>query len=131
MTKLATRSNKLSGVLAWELEPESGVCREEVTVVMQAGMDVGSAVAFDGTSKYVWIQASAVATLNADVGVVLTADADIPSLAAGDRKMTILKRGHAKIVGTALNYKDALSAPQKATVLAAFKVKNILDTVAV
>lgn len=131
MTKLATRSNKLSGVLAWELEPESGVCREEVTVVMQAGMDVGSAVQFDGTSKYIWIQASGVAALNADVGVVLTADADIPSLAAGDRKMTILKRGHAKIVGTALNYKDALSAPQKATVLAAFKVKNILDTVAV
>lgn len=131
MTKLATRSNKLSGVLVWELEPESGVCREEVTVVMQAGMDVGSAVAFDGTSKYVWIQASAVATLNADVCVVLTADKDIPSMTAGDQKMTVLKRGHAKIVGTELSYKDTLSAPQKATVLAAFKVKNILDTVAV
>jgi hypothetical protein len=131
MTKLATRSNKLSGVLAWELEPESGVCRETVTVVMQAGMDVGSVVAFDGTSKYVWVQASAVATLNADVCVVLTADKDIPSMTVGDQKMTVLKRGHAKVVGTALNYKDALSAPQKATVLAALKVKNILDTVAV
>jgi len=131
MTKLATRSNKLSGVLAWELEPESGVTREEVTVVMQAGMDVGSVVAFDGASKYVWVQASAVATLNADVCVVLTADKDIPSLTAGDQKMTVLKRGHAKIVGSALNYKDALSAPQKATVLAALKVKNILDTTAV
>jgi hypothetical protein len=131
MTKLATRSNKLSGVLAWELEPESGVCRETVTVVMQAGMDVGSVVAFDGTSKYVWVQASAVATLNADVCVVLAADKDIPSLTVGDQKMTVLKRGHAKVVGTALNYKDALSAPQKATVLAALKVKNILDTVAV
>lgn len=131
MTKLATRSNKLSGVLAWELEPESGVTREEVTVVMQAGMDVGSVVAFDGTSKYVWVQASAVATLNADVCVVLTADKDIPSMTAGDQKMTVLKRGHAKIVGTVLNYKDALSAPQKATVLAALKVKNILDTTAV
>lgn len=131
MTKLATRSNKLSGVLAWELEPESGVCREEVTVVFQTGMDVGSVVQFDGTSKYIWVQASAVATLNADVGVVLTADKDIPSLTAGDQKITILKRGHAKIVGTALNYKDTLTAPQKATVLAAFKVKNILDTTAV
>lgn len=131
MTKLATRSNKLSGVLAWELEPESGVCREEVTVVYQTGMDVGAVVQFDGTSKYIWVQASGVASLNADVGVVLTADKDIPSMTAGDQKITILKRGHAKIVGTALQYKDALSAPQKATVLAAFKAKNILDTVAV
>lgn len=131
MTKLATRSNKLSGVLAWELEPEAGVCREEVTVVYQTGMDVGAVVQFDGTSKYIWVQASGVASLNADVGVVLTADKDIPSMTAGDQKITILKRGHAKIVGTALQYKDALSAPQKATVLAAFKAKNILDTVAV
>ena len=131
MTKLATRSNKLSSVLAWELEPEQGVCREEVTVVMQAGMDVGSVVVFDGTSKYVWVQASAVATLNADVCVVLTADKDIPSMTAGDQKMTVLKRGHAKVVGASLNYKDALTAPQKATVMAALKVKNILDTVKV
>jgi hypothetical protein len=131
MTKLATRSNKLSGVLAWELEPESGVCREEVTVVFQAGMDVGAVVQFDGTSKYIWVQASGVAALNADVGVVLAAEVDIPSMTAGDRKITILKRGHAKIVGTALLYKDALSAPQKVTVLNAFKAKNILDTVAV
>lgn len=131
MTKLATRSNKLSGVLAWELEAEEGVCREEVTVVMQAGMDVGAVVAFDGTSKYVWVQASAVATLNADVCVVLTADKDIPSMTAGDQKMTVLKRGHAKIVGASLLYKDALSAPQKATVLAALKAKNIFDTVKV
>lgn len=128
MTKVATRSNKLSSVLAWELEPESGVCRETVTVVKQAGMDVGSVVQFDGTSKYIWVQASAVATLNADVCMVVAADTDIPSMTAGDQKMTVLKRGHAKIIGAAVNYKDALSAPQKATVMAAFKVKNILDT---
>lgn len=131
MTKLATRSNKLSGVLAWELAPDQGVCRESVTVVMQAGMDIGSAVVYDGTSKYIWVQASAVATLNADVCVVIDADKDIPSMTAGDQTMTVLKRGHAKIVGASLNYKDALTDPQKATVLAAFKVKNILNTVKV
>lgn len=128
MTKVATRSTKLTAVLGWELEPESGVCRETVTVVKQAGMDVGSIVQFDGTSKYIWVQASAVASLNADVCMVIAADTDIPAMAAGDQKMTVLKRGHAKIISAAVNYKDALSAPQKATVMAAFKAKNILDT---
>ena len=131
MTKLATHSNKLSGVLAWELAPEEGICREEVTVVMQAGMDVGAVVQFDGTSKYIWVQASGVASLNADTCVVLTADKDIPSMTVGDQKMTVLKRGDAKIIGASLLYKDALSAPQKATVLAALKAKNIFDTVKV
>lgn len=131
MTKLATRSNKLSGVLAFEEEAEAGVCRETVTVVYQVGMDVGAVVAFDGVSKYIWVAAASVATLNADVGVVLTAAGDIPSMTAGDQVITILKRGHAKIVGDSLQYKDALTAPQKATVLAAFKVKNIFNTVRV
>jgi hypothetical protein len=44
MTKLATRSNKLSGVLAFEEAAEYGVCRENVTVVVETGMDVGAAV---------------------------------------------------------------------------------------
>ncbi len=131
MTKLATRSNKLSGVLAWELEPESGVCRETVTVVVEAGLDVGAVVTSNGAGKYVWVEAADVATLNADVCVVLTADKDIPSMTAGDNTITVLKRGHAKIVGSKLTYKDTLTTNQKNTVLAALKVKNILDTVAV
>lgn len=44
MTKLATRSAKLSGVLAFEEAAEYGVCRENVTVVMESGMDVGAVV---------------------------------------------------------------------------------------
>ena len=44
MTKLASRSYKLSGVLAFEELPEYGVCRENVTVVVQSGMDVGAVV---------------------------------------------------------------------------------------
>jgi hypothetical protein len=42
MTKIATRSNKLSGVLAFEEQAEYGVCRENVTVTMETGMDVGA-----------------------------------------------------------------------------------------
>ena len=44
MSKIATRSNKLSGVLAFEEASEYGVCRENVTVVVETGMDVGAAV---------------------------------------------------------------------------------------
>ncbi len=44
MTKLATRSNKLTGVLAFEEMPEFGVCRENVTVTFETGMDVGAVV---------------------------------------------------------------------------------------
>ena len=44
MTLLATRSNKLSGVLAFETFPEYGVCREDVTVVVEDGLDIGAAV---------------------------------------------------------------------------------------
>jgi hypothetical protein len=44
MTKIASRSNKLSGVLAFEENAEYGVCRENVTVTFETGMDVGAAV---------------------------------------------------------------------------------------
>ena len=44
MTKLATRGQKLSGVLAFETHAEYGVCRESATVTMETGMDVGAVV---------------------------------------------------------------------------------------
>lgn len=44
MSKIATRSNKLSGVLAFEENAEYGVCRENVTVTFETGMDVGAVV---------------------------------------------------------------------------------------
>lgn len=43
-TAIATRSKKLSGILAFEQMPEYGVCREAVTVVIESGMDVGDAL---------------------------------------------------------------------------------------
>lgn len=53
--KLATRSNKLSGVLAFEENAEYGVCRENVTVTFETGMDVGAAIRrtiVSGTGTY-------------------------------------------------------------------------------
>lgn len=219
-TAIATRSKKLSGILAFEQTPEYGVCREAVTVVIETGMDVGAAlvrtlisptgtaaaavgvgdgvmgaitvaenatpgvyelkivkaaanagdftvtnpfgavvgtgtvaVAFigggmsftladggndfalgttmaitvAGTTKYKWIEAADVATLNDDVAVLIESDKNVPSLTAGDNTCAVLIRGTAGIVGANLAYKDSLSAGQLAAVLAKFKAKQILS----
>jgi hypothetical protein len=224
MTTLATRSKKLSGILAFEEDPEHGVCREAVTVVIETGMDVGAAlvrtlisptgtaaatvgtgngvmgtitvselatpdvytlrivkavsnagdftitnshgvivstgsvavahvgagmsftladgstdfivgdtiaITVAGTTKYKWVEAADVATLNDEVAMLMTADADIPSMTAGDNTCAVLIKGDAGIVGANLTYKDTLSAGQKAIVLAKFKAKRILNRTAV
>lgn len=126
MAKIATRGNKLSNVLAFEEMPEHGVCRKVVTVTMEAGMDVGAVLQYDGTSKYTWVTAASVATLNADVVVLIETVKDVPSAANGDQSFVVLARGHAGVTDKGLLFKGAaLSAPQKATVVAALLAKNI------
>lgn len=125
MTKLATRSNKLSGVLAFEEMPEYGVCRNAVTVTMEAGMDVGAVVQLNG-GVYTWVAAADVATLNADVRVVIETTKYVPSLAAGAQTMVVLSKGHAGVVDKGLLFKGAaLSDAQKLTVYTALRAKNI------
>lgn len=126
MTQLAYRGAKLSGVLAFEEMPEKGVCRRVVTVTMEAGMDVGAVLQFDGTSKYTWVAASNVATLNADVVVLIETVKDVPNLAAGDQQLVVLAKGHSGVATGGLLFKGAaLSQAQKDTVYAALRAKNI------
>jgi hypothetical protein len=125
MTKLATRSNKLSGVLAFEEMPDKGVCRRAVTVTVAAGMDVGAVLQFDGTSKYKWVANADVATLNADVAVLIETGLDVPSLTPGDYTMTVLRVGHAGVVDTGLLFKDVVSSNNKTIVYTALRAKNI------
>jgi hypothetical protein len=125
MTKLATRSNKLSGVLAFEEMPDKGVCRRAVTVTVAAGMDVGAVLQFDGTSKYKWVANADVATLNADVAVLIETGLDVPSLTPGDYTMTVLRVGHAGVVDTGLLFKDVVSSGNKTIVYTALRAKNI------
>jgi hypothetical protein len=125
MTKLATRSNKLSGVLAFEEMPSKGVCRRAVTVTVEAGMDIGAVLQFDGTSKYKWVKNADVATLNADVVVLIEAGLDVPSLTPGDYTAVVLRVGHAGVVDTGLLFKDVVSAPNKQLVYTALRAKNI------
>lgn len=125
MTKLATRSAKLSGVLAHEYAPEFGYCRKTATVTMEAGMDVGAVLRLSA-GKWVWVAAADVATLPADVAILIETAKDVPSATAGDQSFTILFRGPAGIVDIGMLYKGAaLSGAQKLTVQAALELKGI------
>ena len=133
MSKIGTRNLKLSGVLAHEYAPEFGYCRKTVTVTVEAGMDVGAVLRL-AAGKWVWVAAADVATLPADVAVLVESGGakDIPSLAAGDHQLAILFRGPAGVADLGLKYKGvALTAPQKLTVQAALEVKGITTRVAV
>jgi hypothetical protein len=123
--KLATRSNKLSGVLAFEEMPSKGVCRRAVTVTIQAGMDIGAVLQFDGTSKYKWVANADVATLNADVVVLIDDYAGVNTLTPGDYTLVVLRVGHAGVVDQGLLFKDAVTAPNKQIVYTALRAKNI------
>lgn len=125
MTKLASRSQKLSGVLAFEEMPEKGVCRRAVTVTVQAGMDIGAVLQFDGTSKYKWVANADVATLNSDVVVLIDDYAGVNTLTPGDYTLVVLRTGHAGVVDKGLLYKDAVTAPNQVIVQNALKAKNI------
>ncbi len=125
MAKIATRGKKLSGVLAFEEMPEHGVCRKVATVTVAAGMDVGAVLQFDGTSKYKWVANADVATLNADVAVLVETVVDVTTLAAGDYQLVILHKGHSGVTDKGLLYKDAVSAANQAIVHTALRAKNI------
>jgi len=125
MAKLASRSNKLSGVLAFEEMPDYGVCRKVVTVTVAAGMDIGAVLQFDGTSKYKWVANADVATLNADVAVLIESTLDVPSLAAGDYQLVVLYKGHAGVTDKGLLYKDTVTSGNQTIVQNALRAKNI------
>jgi hypothetical protein len=126
MTKLATQGGKLTDVLAHEYDPEFGYCRKTATVTVEAGMDVGAVLRL-ASGKWAWVEAADVATLTADVGVLIEAGfgADVPSLTAGDHSLTIMFRGPAGVKTAGLLYKDTLTTNQKATVQAALEAKGI------
>ena len=123
MATLATRKAKLSGVLRAELFPELGYSRKVATVTFQTAMDVGAVLQLSG-GKYIWVQASGVASLAADVAILIETDTELSTLSNGDASLLVLSRV-ATVVDSGLLYQDALTAPQKATVRAALEAKGI------
>lgn len=131
MTAIATRSTKLSQVLAFEEEAEYGYCREVATVTVAAGMDVG-AVLVKSSGKYVWINATAAAgDLSAGVAVLVDHYAGVNKLAAGDYQLAVLVRGPAGITSKSLTYSGAVNAAGKAAVVAQLAKQGIVDRVQV
>ena len=129
MSNLGSRSNKLTSVLAFEEMPETGFCRQTVTVTMQAGMDIGAVLQLI-SGKYVWVQQTTHAAA-VDVCVLIDHFKDPIGLAAGDYQLAVLYRGAAGVVDTGLSYKDALSASEKLVVQGKLAAKNIVTRTAV
>jgi hypothetical protein len=131
MTKIATMGRKLSGVLAHEYAPEFGYCRKTVTVTMETGMDIGAVLRLSA-GKWVWVAAADVATLPADVAVLIETAKNVSVAANGDQQFAVLLRGPAGVADFGLLYKGAaLTTNQKATVQAALEAKGIVTRVAV
>ena len=132
MTKLATHSEKLSNVLAWELAPETGYCRSTATVTVEAGMDVGAVVVLSG-GKYVWVKKADVATLGDDVRIVI--DVTVNTKSAGDASLTLLGSGTAitpaQVNRAGLKFKDALTSGQIDTVVGKLNARGIRTKVRV
>lgn len=72
MTTLATRSEKLSNVLAWESHADHGYCRSTVTVTVETGMDVGAVVVRSLTSPTATPVTTG--TGNGSIGTITVAD---------------------------------------------------------
>lgn len=132
MTKLATRSEKLSNVLAWELAPETGYCRSTATVTVEAGMDVGAVVVLSG-GKYVWVEKADVATLGNDVRIVI--DVTVNTKTAGDHSLTLLGSETAitpaQVNRAGLKFKDTLTSGEIDTVVGKLNARGIRTKVRV
>lgn len=130
MTAIASRSNKLSQIIAFEEGVHYGYCRETVTVTVQAGMDIGAALVLD-TGKYVWIDQAAAADLSAGVAVLVDHFADVPNLTAGDHSLAVLVRGPAGVTSASLLYDGVVDATGKAAMVAQLEAQGIVDRVQV
>lgn len=126
MTKIATRQQLLSDVLVYETP--FGHSRTVDTVTVEAGMEAGAVVVL-ASGKYKWVAAADVATLAADVRIVI--DEDVHKKPAGDAQLVTLSNafgGYAGVTREGLKFKDALSAGQVTTVIGKLAAKNIRAT---
>lgn len=129
MTAIASRSNKLSQIVAFEEGVEYGYCRETVTVTVEAGMDLGAALRLNA-GKYVWINQAGTATLTGGVAVLVDHFADVTKLTPGDHQLAVLVRA-AGVTSKSLIYKGVVDAPGKALVVAQLKAQGVVDRVQV
>lgn len=132
MPKIATRKTKLGDLLKGEFMPHVGYERQILTVEVDSDMEIGAVVQTDGDGTYSIVAQADVATLSADIAVVIDptiyegdystpADADIACLKGGPGAS-----GGAVIVREQLKFADALSSGEVDTVVAAIEALGIM-----
>lgn len=125
MASILSSVPEISDVVLYELLKEYGHCRVQATTLLTAAFVIGTVVQNDGDGTYSGVAAADVATLDADVAVVI--DDGIYGV-TGDTSITLLQMpagGVAGVKDIGLAYLDALSAGQKTTVQTALAVKGI------
>lgn len=132
MAAILSSRPEISDVVLYEQLKEYGHCRLDATVNVTAAFQIGTVVDNDGDGTYSIVAAADVATLNADVAVVI--DDAVYDGTTGDRTITLLQMpalGVAGVKDIGLAFADALSAGQKTTVYNALKAKgiNVITTV--
>ena len=120
MASIETRPTKVSNLVKKEFWLETGYCRSAETLLLTANAEIGMVYETDGDGTYSEVTAAKVATLDADI-VVLVDDA-VYGAGTGDVALNALKRGPAVVVREQLKFGDALSSGQIDTVVAALVV---------
>lgn len=129
MAAISSSPVNLGNVVKAESLPEWGYCRKNASVLVASGMKIGAVVQWvAANSRYEWVANAGVATLNADVGIIV--QDNIESLTAGAQTVTILNcpvvGGQAVVASQALQYADAVTAPNKVLVEAKLATRGIL-----
>lgn len=129
MPQVASRKAKVGSVVKGEFMSHQGYERKSLTVLVTSTMENGAVVQNDGDDTYSIVSAADVATLSADLGIVID-DTIYTSGVTGDQAIACLKggpgaSGGAIVVREALKFGDALSAGQVDTVVAAIEALGI------
>ena len=129
MAAIQSRKPKVGSVVKMEFGREHGYERKDATVAVDATSVIGTVVKADGDGTYSTVVAADVATLPADIGIIVD-DALYDSDTLGDRTLALLvggpgASGGAIVKRDALAFGDALTSAQIDTVAAALEALGI------
>jgi hypothetical protein len=119
MASIETRPTKIGNLVKKEFWIDNGYCRSPETLLLTGNAEIGMVYETDGDGTYSEVTAAKVATLDADI-VVLIDDA-VYGAGTGDTLLNTLKRGPVTIVREQLKFGDVLSGGQVDTVVAALE----------
>lgn len=132
MASLQTRPQRLGDVVKAELWMDHGYENSTETVLVASGMEVGTVVKSDGDGTYSTVVAADVATLPADIAIVVdnVIYEEVGVTVGQDNDILVMKggpgaSGAAVVVREGLLFGDALSSGQVDTVVAQLQAQGI------